>query len=217
MKKNELPKQKKGYNVYQTRLYSITDELVGKKNFVEQKEAETYILSNFNREHDGPLFSRGIIRSIDPVLKVWISPCGMDNPKALLYESEQITDQWKTTFYEMGDTIISSSIYNKAIPLELLAKQMALLNAFYVVVSCHEVGTPDDCFIISEIHRNEIFNLTIMGESYEKIIEGSKLRPDERLEDVYKHLLDEDTAETQRINAVAAKRSQKRGTGEEMG
>jgi len=204
------PKEK-GYNVYQARLYSITDELVGKNTFIEKEDAIQYIFSCFEHEHDSPYFSRSIIRSIDPILKAWISPWGVDNPKALLYEDNgNNTDIWKATFYEMGDTVIISKIRDEAVPLEQLEKEMVLLNAFYVVMSCHEAGQPEDRFIISKIHRNKKFNLAVVGESYEQLVKSSRPRPDEKLEDIYKHLLEQDAAETQRINDAQLRRKRKK-------
>lgn len=208
---------KKGYNIYQARLYSIADELIGKKAFIEREEAAQYIFSCFEHEHDGPYFSRGIIRSIDPILKAWISPWGVDNPKALLYEDNGITtDQWKTTFYEMGDTVILSKPHNGAVPLEQLEKEMVVLNAFYVVVSCHEAGQPEDRFVISEIHRNNRFQLAVIGENREQLIASNQPQPGEKAEEVYKHLLSEDAAETQRINDTQCRRRWRTREGEEM-
>lgn len=80
------PSKPKGYNVHQMRLYSITDDLVTKQTFIEHDEAKEFILESFADEHDGPLYSRGSIRSLDPISKGWIVPQAMNNPKALLFE-----------------------------------------------------------------------------------------------------------------------------------
>jgi|GEM_PF-6433966 len=207
---NSSNQKEKGYNVHQARLYSITDMLVAKETFIEREEAIQYIFSCFGHEHDGPCFSRGIIRSIDPVLRAWVSPWGVDNPNALLYEgSGTNTDMWKYAYYDMGDAFMSSTTRNEAVPLEQLEKEMLVLNAFYAVASCHEAEQPEDCFMISGIHRNNKFRLTVIGESRDQLVASSRLRPGEKLEDRYRHLLEQDVAETQRLNDMQWERKRR--------
>ena len=113
MKCNTKPR---GYNIFQARIYSITDELNVKKTFLIKHKAIQYIMDFFKKENDGQLFSRGVIRTIDPNLRVWIVPWSIDNPNALLVdEKNTVIDAWRTTFHDMGDAILLSRTYENDI------------------------------------------------------------------------------------------------------
>lgn len=195
MKCNIKPK---GYNIFQARIYTITDELSVKTTFLSKPKAIQYIMDFFRKENDGQLFSRGVIRTIDPVLRVWIVPWSIDNPNALLLdEKNTVIDAWRTTFYDMGDAVLLSRTYENDISEEQIEKQMMALNAFSAVVACHEAG-PSERFVITRTYRNKRFSLHYLNYNPE----AGKLKPGETLEQRYQHLFDEDAAETERINAT---------------
>ncbi|OJU18680.1 MAG: hypothetical protein BGN88_09415 [Clostridiales bacterium 43-6] len=194
MKCNIKPK---GYNVFQARLYNITDDIYSKVTFINKEEAIKHILDSFTQDAYGQLFARGVIRTIDPCLSQWIVPWSVDNNKALLFiEDEYIIDSWKITFYDMGDDIILLQEVDNNPTEEKLRKQMVYLNAFYVVVSCKEIGCSER-FVIARTYRNNKFSINILNFDPK----ATKLKPDETLEDRYKHLIDQDAKETERINS----------------
>ena len=198
MKCNTKPK---GYNVFQARIYTITDELSVKTAFINKSKATQYIIDFIKKEREGQIIARGVIRTIDPVLQAWIVPWSMDNPNAfLLDEKSAVIDAWRTTFYDMGDAVIITKTYEEEISEELIEKQMLVLNAFYAVVSCHEVGHSDK-FIITRTYRNSHFSLQLLNYNPE----SCKLKPEETLEQRYQHLLEEDVAETESINLIRSR------------
>lgn len=194
-------KEKKGYNVYQARLYTITDELAIKHSFIDQEEARQFLFDFIQDEKNGPLFARAIIRCIDPVLKSWIVPWGIDNPKALLLDEDQaVIDHWRVTFYDMGDFVILKKESNEPIDEKMIQLLMMTNNAFYAVVSCQEVGNVGR-FIISRKYLNKAFNLSVMDYDEKRVLKQQQ----EPLEECYKKLLDLDMDETKRINTERAK------------
>ncbi len=201
MKCNIRPK---GYNVFQARIYTITDDINEKITFMSKSRAIRHIQDSFNQERNGQLIARGVIRTIDPILRVWTVPWSVDNPHASLMDVDNaVVDLWKTTFYNMGDAVILSKTYEEEISENQLEKQMIALNAFYVVVSCHEIGMPER-FVIAQTYRNKHFSLKILNYNPD----ASKLKQGETLEQRYQQLLDEDNKETELIKAIRARQTQ---------
>ena len=194
-------KQRKGYNVYQARLYTITDEIVLKTTYIEEQEAKDVLLKYLNDENIGPTFARAVIRRIDPCLKSWIVPWSIDNPSALLVDEDNAAiDKWRITLYDMGDNIIDIKESQSTISEKTAQSMMFSVNAFYAVISCHE-SESHDRFIISRTYRNKMFNLYVMDYDPEKI----KAQQKEPLEVCYARLLQQDREETERINAKRTK------------
>lgn len=189
--------KKKGYNIYQARLYTITDEIALKTTLVDIAEAQELLLGYFKQEQEGPLYARAVIRTINPVLKEWIIPWSVDNSSALLLNEETaLIERWRITLYDMGDKVISSKEATEPISEQYARVYMMSANAFYSVISCQEAGTPNH-FIISRTYRNKVFNLQVMGADPQRLQEQQK----EPLEKCYERLLQEDAEETARINA----------------
>lgn len=194
--------EKKGYNVYQARLYTITDELALKECYIEEENAKNALLGYFKEEHEGPLYVRAVIRCIDPVLKAWIVPWSIDNPSALLLDEENtLVVRWRITLYNMGDEVITSQESTVGISEKKVRVLMLSVNAFYAVVSCQDASMRDR-FIVSRTYRNQMFNLHVTDFDPEQL-EKQKQEP---LEMCYEKLLRQDAEETARINAERAER-----------
>ena len=186
----------KGYNVYQARLYTITDEIAYKTAFIDRKEAEEYLFEHFKDEHKGALFARAVIRTIDPNLVSWIVPWSVDNPNALLIDEENTAiESWRINYYNMGDFLIKSEKYNKPISKNRIMFNMMNMNAFYATVSCCEIGSPK--YIISKTYRNMAFNLSLIQDDAAKARMKDTSIP---LEEKYKKLIEQDAEETMKIN-----------------
>lgn len=195
----------KGYNVFQARLYTITDELAVKQCYIDIEEAKEMLLDCFKDERFGLQFARAVVRCIDPVLKSWIVPWSADNPKAaLLDEGVSVVDRWRIALYDMGDKLFCTKTADQPITEQMAQVMMMSENAFYSVISCHEIGDQEH-FVICRTYRNAMFNLTVVDDDPERL-ERQKNEP---LEICYQRLLKEDAEETERINAERARR---RGT-----
>lgn len=124
-------KQQKGYNIYQARLYTITDEIALKNTYLEEQEAKDVLFKYFKDETLGSTFSRAVIRRIDPVLKAWIVPWSTDNPSALLIDEDNvIIDKWRITLYDMGDNIMDMQESESSIRQKTAQVMMLSVNAF---------------------------------------------------------------------------------------
>lgn len=194
--KQENNTNDKGYNAYQARLYTITDELALKTAFTERSIAEEYLLDYFKDEHEGVLYARAVIRTIDPNRISWIVPWSVDNPNALLIDEENTAiDSWRVNFYDIGDILIKSDKYNKPISKNHIMFDMMNMNAFYATISCREIGRKN--YIISKTYRNKAFNLLLIQDEDAKALINDTSIP---LEEKYKKLIEQDVEETKRIN-----------------
>ena len=193
-KSNHKPK---GYNVHQVRLYSLTDELVSKEAFVDESVADKALADYLSDEQNGPLYSRGCIRCLDPILRGWVVRNEINNPKALLFDPDQTeAEEWRVTLYDMGDNPIASHCTatqptEKDVNLALLTH-----NAFNCVISAREPGSTR--FVVVKIQINHGFNLSVSGK------DGRPVKPympkhGENLALVYAKALAQDQAETKRI------------------
>lgn len=210
--KVKIPGQK-GYNIYQTRVYSIMDQLEVKNNFIDFDKAWEYIWSLFKDEHYGVTYFRGIIRRIDPFLSQWLvaEKGGVNNPDALLLDPQNtLIDKWKYTYYSHNDELMDSEIFNEKISDEILQKQMKLRNCMYIIIAGHEIGSPKNrCQIIEQV-LNKSFRIFVftekkpdtklnekgMNKQKEFNEKGSALYSQNYLVERYQHLIDSDRNET---------------------
>ena len=118
----------------------------------------------FKDDRQESLISRGVIRCIDPHLRTWIVPWSVDNNNALLTDEDAIAvDDWRVSFYDMGDNVLTSIYVDKSPELDGLNKQMVCLNAFYCVVSCRELGMPHNRYVMCRTYRNTKFKVILIN------------------------------------------------------
>lgn len=168
-----MKQAQKGYNVHQARLYSITDELVSKKAFINPDEALKHLISNMDDEKHGQLLSRGVMRVLDPLTGGWVVPKSIPNPKALLFDSTSIlAEDWKIAFYDMGDCFMGSEVLGTEPSEETMELWMLNKNAFYCVLSGRSEGDADARFVVAKILHNKNFNLQVHGPGPRTIRKG---------------------------------------------
>ena len=189
-------------NVFQARVYTVTDHLALKQAFTSEKEAMQVISGFIDDEHYGATYSRWTIRVIDPYLKVWKIHQLAENPKAIKgNEQEQITDKWRVTFYDMGDAKFIRKTYAEQPDLVEIKKMLITSNSFYCTISIHDEGTAEGRYLITSMIVNKDFHIEIQAD-YDIVAhhEESLKNPKEPLEKIYEHLFIEDAKETMQIN-----------------
>ncbi len=188
----------KGYNIYQARLYTITDQLAAKKTFIDKKEAEDYSLGYFKDEQDGALIARAVIRTIDPLCSAWLAVWSVDNPNAILCNEDSTSIvSWRINYYDKSDIQIETEYFTTPVSKMYIIANMIKKNVFYVTVSCCENGHTRS--IISKTYRNKFFNLFLtVDEDTIARINNTNIP----LEEKYKSLIEQDMEETDRINRL---------------
>lgn len=187
--------KKKGYNVHQVRLYSITDELVSKNAFIDLEEAKQELFNYFKDEHYGKIYARGTIRAIEPNLEAWVVLFSVENPDALLFSNDEETvESWQVNYYDFSDFLIKSVKYDKPVPKKFIMISMLKMNAFYATVSCREMG--NERYILADTYHNEAFNLTLIKDDAANARIKDESVP---LEIRFKNLTEKDAEETRKI------------------
>lgn len=189
-------------NIFQARVYAVTDHLAFKQTFASRKQAMEHIDYLLNDERYGTTYSRWAIRTIDPILKAWIVYKTAENPKALKPgTSDDLIDKWKLTFYDMGDALFTSKTYYERPAMDYIKRMLVATNSFYCTLSIHEVGTVEERFMIEFIVMNKDFRLQVISDhdleaQHKKELENQT----QPLEEIYEHLYEEDRQESERIN-----------------
>lgn len=199
-------KEHEPINVFQARVYTVTDHLALKQSFVSEKEAMEVIGGLLGDERYGATYSRWTIRVIDPFLKMWKVHHLVENTKAIKgNEQEQITDKWRVTFYDMGDAKFIRKEYTEQPDHERIKKMLITSNSFYCIISIHEEGTAEGRYIITSMIVNKDFHIGIQSD-YDIVAhhEESLKNQTEPLEKIYEQLFLEDAMETQQINKERA-------------
>lgn len=158
-------KRPSGNQLHQLRMYDCMDQLIIKSNFASEKTAKQKLLQYFTDEHDGPLYSRGIVRRIDPVLKHWITPLALNNSRAVLFDPGMFAvEEWRFSIYDIGDNKVETHSSATAFKDETIKIALQNRNAFYGVISAREPGASKKMFVISRIIINKLFNLHVSAK-----------------------------------------------------
>lgn len=194
----------KGHNIYQVRAYSLTDELEYKQSFTNPKEADRTLLALLGDERQGPLFSRGCTRCLDPVRRGWIIRREIPNPRALLFDPEQTAaEEWRVTFYSMEDVPLASRCASERPSDQELAMEMLMFNAFNSIISAREPGS--DRFVVAEFKINRGFNLSVDGPDG-KPAQSHVPQRGENLALAYAAALEQDRLESEAIQKARERR-----------
>lgn len=187
---------RQGNNVYQARLYTIGNHLVYKRSYVDAKEAECSILRYMENKQEGYLYSRGIIRCLDPISKDWVIYRSMPNPNGCLFDPiGDHAEEWELSLYGIGDQCIEVARFQKKPKETHLKICMIALGAVYMVLAARERAAEKNQFLVSKIIHNQYFNLHVFNlENVQRPVASTR----ELLETYYSAFV-QDREETEQI------------------
>lgn len=164
MKYFQSPIIKKGFNVYQVRIYDVFGELIDSQITYEQKHASTYFCNAISDEQTGSTISHTIIRCFNLVLGDWIFCELILNPKSEK-EVSNVQKRWKISLFDISDTMVYSEESEQPFADEYIQSTMELNKALYTVFSGIDCDKEEDRFYFTDLVTNEKFNFSLFDEA----------------------------------------------------
>lgn len=196
---NNMKPEETNAELYQTRIYSIDDELVEKRAFTSYEAAVKAATAPFSNEAHGQTIARSCVRVLNPDVRGWLVTRAFPNTNAAFFEAENaVVDVWRYRFYSMGDELMAEQTAAFAAPEETIQLAFATLNAFYCTVSCHEKGTAQHLFMLT--------SPMVVNHSFHLYTQQNRPEMNEaELDALFEDTLQNDYAETQRIQKRRAR------------